>query len=123
MATVLVVDDDAANRLLVESLLGYGGHTVLSASDGAAGLVLARERRPDLVILDLGMPGIGGAGFVRALRDDPETFATPVALYTATAVEGAIADFVELYGIAHVIPKPCEPPEMLRIVALALAQP
>ena len=122
MATVLIVDDDAANRLLVESVLGSSGHTVLSARDDVAGLELARERLPELVIVDLGMPVMDGAAFVRALREDPATARVRVALYTATVVSGAIADFLELYAIASVIPKPCEPPEMLRIVERALQQ-
>lgn len=120
MAKVLIVDDEPANRLLVATLLKYAGHDVLEAEDGVQGLELAQNGRPDLVIMDLSMPGMHGTQFVKTLRAQPETARTRVALYTGTAVDAMLRDFMELHGIAYVIPKPAEPEEVLRAVSLAL---
>ena len=70
MATVLVVDDHPANRNLVVTLLGYRGHIVLEAGDGAEALTIARARLPGLVITDLVMPVMDGYELVRELRKD-----------------------------------------------------
>lgn len=120
MAKVLIVDDEPANRLLVATLLKYAGHDVLEAEDGVQGLELAQNGRPDLVIMDLSMPGMHGTQFVKTLRAQPETAQTRVALYTGTTVDAMLRDFMELHRITYVIPKPAEPEEVLRAVSLAL---
>jgi CheY-like chemotaxis protein len=121
VATVLVVDDDANSRLLVRTLLGYAGHATIEAAGGVEGLALAAAHRPDLILLDLSMPSMSGAEFVRALRRDAQTQGIAVALYTATATSAAVRDFMEMYQIRHAIPKPSEPSEFLEAVARALA--
>mgnify|MGYP001427526453 CR=1 FL=1 len=121
MAKILIVDDEPANRLLIAAILRPHGHQVLEAADGAEGLSLAHESAPDLIIIDLFMPGMGGAEFVKALRADSATQMARVALYTATRPDRALRDFMRIAGIAHVIPKPSEPAEVLRIVNDALA--
>jgi diguanylate cyclase len=120
VATVLVVDDDANARLLVRTLLAYAGHDTIEAAGGTEGLALAAARRPDLVLLDLSMPSMSGAEFVRALRGDEQTKNIAVALYTATTPSAAVRDFMEMYHIRHAIPKPSEPSEFLDAVARAL---
>jgi len=60
MATILVVDDRPVNREFLATLLGYVGHSVLQAADGAEALAIVREQRPDLVILDISMPKLSG---------------------------------------------------------------
>jgi CheY-like chemotaxis protein len=77
MATILVVDDRAPNRELLVTLLGYKGHRLLEAADGAEALAIVRTERPDLVITDIPMPTMDGYEFVRELRADPEIAATP----------------------------------------------
>jgi len=121
VAKILIVDDEPANRLLIAAILRPHGHQVLEAADGAEGLSLAHESAPDLIIIDLFMPGMGGAEFVKALRADSATQMARVALYTATRPDRALRDFMRIAGIAHVIPKPSEPAEVLRIVNDALA--
>lgn len=118
---VLVVDDEAANRLLLRTILEYGGYRVAEAADAEQGLREARKRSPDLVIVDLFMPRTNGVDFVKALRADPRLTDTPIALHTATSPSAALADFMELARIACTIPKPCEPTDVLRIVGEALA--
>jgi CheY-like chemotaxis protein len=121
MAAILVVDDDPNARLLLRTLLTHAGHRVIEAANGAEGLSAAARDRPDLIVLDLSMPSMGGAEFVRALRSDPHCGSSSVALYTATMMSAALRDFMEIYGVRHVIPKPSEPLELLAAVERALA--
>lgn len=120
MATILVVDDDANNRLLVKSILTYDGHTVLEANDGAEALDRLGREVPNLVIVDLNMPRVDGVTFVRTVRSNPAFDGVEIALYTGTALTAAIEDFLDLYRVKTVIRKPSEPEEVLRLVRAAL---
>jgi CheY-like chemotaxis protein len=122
MPTVLIADDDANTRLLVRTALSYAGHHVIEAQNGPQALERARGDAPDLILLDLSMPGMSGAALLRALRSDSRTKATAVALYTATPVNAAMRDFMEMYGVCEAIPKPCEPVELIAAVERALAR-
>ena len=84
MASVLVVDDDADIRGLLHELLQRQGHTVIEASDGREGLRLFHSSRPDLVILDISMPGLDGWETLERIRD---LSAVPVMMLTARAQE------------------------------------
>jgi len=91
--TVLVVDDHPATVALVRAALEGEGFTVLSAANGAEGLAAVEEHAPDLVILDLNMPVMGGIEALRRLRQDPKTRLLPVIIATvqmdqASQVEG-----------------------------------
>jgi CheY-like chemotaxis protein len=121
MARVLIVDDDPATRLLVRTVLTHAGHTVVEAATGRDGLAQAALARPDLILIDLSMPSMSGADFVRQLRMNPQCGTSALALYTATPMNAALRDFVEMYGIAHVLPKPSEPHELAAAVDAALA--
>ncbi len=121
MAAILVVDDDPNARLLLRTLLTHAGHRVIEAANGAEGLSAAARDCPDLIVLDLSMPSMSGTEFVRALRADPRSKSANVALYTATAMNAALRDFMEMYGVRHVIPKPSEPLELLAAIEHALA--
>jgi DNA-binding response OmpR family regulator len=84
--TVLYVEDNPANLRLVELLLGQRpGVRLITASDGRAGLALARERRPDLILLDLHLPDIEGVALLRAIREDASLAQTPVIVLSAEA--------------------------------------
>lgn len=120
MARILVVDDEPANRLLVSTLLGYAGHRVSEAASGAEALRTAAATSPDLILLDLSLPDMNGTEVVQALRREPSTSALRVALYTATREIGLLRDFMESYGIRHVVPKPCEPQELIAAIDAAL---
>ena len=120
MASVLVVDDDPNARALVVALLAHAGHQALEAPDGARGLERAIECRPDLVLVDLSMPAMSGPQFMRALRADERTRATRVALYTASDVDAALRDFMEIYGVVAALPKPADPRELLAAIEAAL---
>lgn len=123
MATILVVDDDANNRLLMKAILGYDGHTVLEADDGAEALDRLEQTMPDLVIVDLNMPRVDGVTFVRTMRSNPAFDRIEIALYTGTVLTSAIEDFLELNRVKTVIMKPSEPQDVLRLVRAALLPP
>ncbi len=120
MATILVVDDRASNRQFLTTLLGYGGHRLLEAANGAEALDLVRAERPDLVITDILMPNMDGYEFVQHLRSDPVLAPTPVIFHTATYSAPEARMLAQSCGVAIVLPKPCEPQEILAAVNKAL---
>ncbi len=83
-ATILLVDDDPLLRRSISFLLQQEGHQVILAATGAEALAAVRERRPDLVLLDLGLPDLGGVEVCRRLRQDT---AAPVIMLTARGAE------------------------------------
>jgi len=87
MAKVLVVEDNAANMKLATLLLNKAGHTVLSAMDAEAGLALARAELPDLILMDIHLPGIDGLEATKLLKQDIATRAIPVIALTAMAMK------------------------------------
>jgi adenylate cyclase len=80
---ILVVDDEPANRALLRKLLGHHGWTVLEAEDGAEALVAVEEHAPDLVCLDVMMPGVDGIEVCQRLRSQPQHTGLPILLLTA----------------------------------------
>jgi DNA-binding response OmpR family regulator len=114
-ATVLVVEDEPKIRDLLRSYLERDGHVVLTADLGAQALNIARQTRPDLVVLDLRLPDIPGEEVIRELRRD---FSTPVLILTAkTATEDRI-HCLEL-GADDYVTKPFSPREVaLRVNAI-----
>lgn len=123
VARILVIDDDAAARLLVRTLAEYAGHDVIEAANGAQGLASAHASPPDLIVVDLSLPQMSGTEVIRALRREPRTRATRIALYTATTRTAAIDDFMQMYGLSGMLPKPGEPAALLAAIAGALAAP
>jgi CheY-like chemotaxis protein len=88
MKIILVADDKAAGRELVRTVLEKSGYTVIEASDGMEAVRFARERNPDLIILDLHMPGLDGFGVIQELRRDELFATTPIMALTASAMQG-----------------------------------
>src|SRR3954469_16864368 len=82
-ARILVVDDIEANVRLLKAKLEAEYYEVLTASDGPSALALAAAEKPDIVLLDVMMPGMDGFQVCRRLKDDPETGHIPVVLVTA----------------------------------------
>ena len=121
MATILVVDDLAANRKVLVGLLAYHGHQLTEAADGREGLAAARATRPDLVITDVLMPVMDGYELVRQLRIDPVTSAIPVVFYTAHYGEREARALALSSGVVDVLTKPVEPEEVLAIVERVLS--
>jgi len=121
MATVLVVDDHPVNRDLLVTLLGYRGHTVLEACDGAEALRIVQMRRLDLVITDLVMPVMDGYEFVRELRADRHLALTKVIFYTANYLRDEVLPMAAALGVHHIVSKPADPELLLATVDEALA--
>lgn len=90
--TVLVVEDDAANRALLTALLERSGYRAVTATDGPSGLAAVFQVAPDLLLLDVGLPGMDGLEICRRLRADPRTVALPIVLLTGrTSVDDVVA--------------------------------
>jgi two-component system cell cycle response regulator DivK len=88
MATVLIVEDNPANMTLAILLVESAGHTVLSATDAEAGLALARDERPDLILMDIQLPDMDGLTATVLLKRNDATSAIPVIALTALAMKG-----------------------------------
>ncbi len=87
MPTILVVDDDDRNLHLAQAALEQAGHIVLTAEDGATAIEAALEHVPDLILMDVQMPGLDGRGALAGLRADPRTAAIRVVAFTAMAMK------------------------------------
>jgi CheY-like chemotaxis protein len=83
---ILVVEDNEKNRKLVRDVLTVKGYRLAEAETGEDGVRLAREQHPDLVLMDIQLPGINGIEALRQLRADPETAPIPVVAVTASAM-------------------------------------
>jgi signal transduction histidine kinase/DNA-binding response OmpR family regulator len=121
MATILVVDDHPINRDFLVRLLGYQGHRLLEATDGAEALEVARTVHPDLIISDILMPTMDGYELVRQLRADPKLTHTPVIFSTAHYLDREAGALAQQCGVPFILPKPSEPETVLHIVANALS--
>ena len=87
MATVLVVEDNPANMKLASLLLRSAGHAVLCALDAETGLGLARGQLPDLILMDIQLPGMDGLAATALLKQDPATSSIPVVALSALAMK------------------------------------
>ncbi len=105
---VLVIEDSASVRRLIEVCLRVLGIDVKSASDGAEGLEAIRSDRPDAVVLDIGLPGLDGWEVLRQLRDDPSTADLKVLVLTAHA-QPEMADRAAKGGADSFMTKPFRP--------------
>lgn len=85
--TVLVVEDQVLNRELVTDLLEAEGYRVLHAGDGEEALAKARGDLPDLILMDIALPGLSGLEATRSLKSDPATRHIPIAILTALAMK------------------------------------
>lgn len=88
MKTVLIADDKATGRELIRAVLEKAEFSVIEASDGLEAVRIARENRPDLIILDLHMSGLDGFGVIQELRRDPLFASRPIVALTASAMQG-----------------------------------
>ena len=119
MARIVVADDDVDIRDLVVFKLEQSGHEVVSVGDGAAALEACRAGVPDLVVLDVMMPGMGGLDACRALRLEPALARVPVILLTARAQESDIEQGFNAGADDYVV-KPFSPRELASRVAAVL---
>ena len=121
LRTILHIDDQSANLTLVERMLEMRSDLrLLNASDGRAGLAIAREQRPDVILLDLHLPDLPGEEVARRLHHEPRTRQIPVVVLSADATPGQIARLSQL-GVREYITKPFKIPSLLRSLDALLA--
>ena len=120
MATILIIEDNAANMKLGTFLLQSAGHTVLSATNAEAGLTLARGKQPDLILMDIQLPGMDGLAATVLLKGDDATRAIPVVALTALAMKGD-EERIRAAGCDGYIAKPMGYQEFLATIAAQLA--
>jgi two-component system cell cycle response regulator DivK len=121
MAKVLVIEDNSANMTLAVFLLQSAGHTVVSATDAEAGLTLARDERPNLILMDIQLPGMDGLQATVLLKEDKATGAIPVIALTALAMKGD-EERIRAAGCDGYIAKPMRYQDFLTAVADQLAR-
>jgi two-component system cell cycle response regulator DivK len=86
--TILYVEDNALNRKMIRHLLRGTTYRLIEASDGEAGVAMAREQRPDLILMDVQLPKVSGIEATRTLRGEPSTANTPIIAITSFALTG-----------------------------------
>jgi len=112
---ILVIEDNEANRVLMRQILKYHGYEVLEAADGAAGLAMAKEHMPDLILLDLQMPVMGGIAVIGELRKTPELCKLKVIAVTSFAMKGDRERALEA-GFDEYVTKPIDTRKFVELV-------
>ncbi len=121
MAKVLVVEDNPANMTLAKFLLKSAGYVVLSATDAEIGLGLARAEQPDLILMDIQLPGMDGLTATAVLKGDAATRDIPVIALTALAMKGD-EERIRAAGCDGYIAKPLAYREFLATVSMHLVR-
>ena len=121
MGKVLVVEDNPANMTLATFLLKSAGHTVLTATDAESGLTLARNEQPDLILMDIQLPGMDGLQATALLKADEATRAIPVIALTALAMKGD-EERIRAAGCDGYIAKPLAYREFLATISNRLVK-
>jgi two-component system, cell cycle response regulator DivK len=118
-ALVLIVEDNPRNLKLARDILNHAGYDTLEAANAEEGLVLARQRRPGVVLLDIQLPGMDGMQALDCLRADPTTRDIPVIALTAFAMKADRERFLAA-GFDRYVAKPLDIHELRHQVAAAL---
>ncbi len=115
MATLLYIEDNLSNLKLIERVLIDRPVRLLAAMQGGLGLDLAREHHPDIILLDLHLPGMLGEQVLAGLREDPRTATIPVVVLSADATPGRIERLL-VAGAEAYLTKPIEVDRFLRVI-------
>jgi len=121
MAKILIIEDNAANMKLATLLLLNAHHTTLCAVDAETGLTLARTDQPDLILMDIQLPGMDGLAATALLKQDPATSSIPVIALTAMAMK-ADQEKTRVAGCDAYIAKPLRYKELLAAIDTLLAK-
>ena len=119
MPTILIVEDNPTNMKLSMFVLESADYTVITATDAAIGLTLAREKSPDLILMDIQLPGMDGLEATALLKADAATRAIPVVALTALAMKGD-EERIRAAGCDGYIAKPLDYKELLATVKTSL---
>jgi CheY-like chemotaxis protein len=112
---VLVIEDNRMNMELASDLLRLQGHEVLQAASAPEALTLLQTTRPDLILLDIQLPGLNGLDLTRNLKEDPRTRAIPIIAITAYAMRGDEEKVLQA-GCQGYIPKPVDVEQFFQVV-------
>jgi two-component system cell cycle response regulator DivK len=113
--TVLYVEDNEFNRKIVRHLLARTSYRLIEATDGEAGVTMAREAVPDLIIMDIQLPKLSGLDATRQLSADPVTGRIPIIVITSFALAGDEQKARDV-GAAAYLAKPYSPRELLQMI-------
>lgn len=119
---ILHVEDNASNRKLVRDLLATRGYHLVEADTGEEALVLAERERPELILMDLELPGLSGIAVTERLRAHPELGSVPIVAVTALAFRADV-DRAKAAGCNMVLTKPYDPKELLLLVEQYIGPP
>jgi len=119
MFKILVVEDNVANMKLATFILESAGHTVLGARDAETGLTIARTDQPDLILMDIQLPGMDGLQATALLKKDEATRAIPVIALTALAMKGD-EERIRAAGCDGYVAKPMRYQELLAVITAQL---
>jgi two-component system cell cycle response regulator DivK len=113
--TILIVEDNENNRILLLDVLSFHGYVVSTASDGQEGVTLARELMPDLIFMDIQMPGMDGMTAGSILKGDPATSRLKIIALTSFAMQGDLEKFMSA-GFDGYLSKPISTRELPDLV-------
>lgn len=119
--TILVADDEADNRAIMAAALTASGYRVCEAADGEEAVAAALRELPDLILLDMAMPGVSGWEAVRRIKAMPQTRDIPVFAFTAYALAGDELKAREA-GCDDYVSKPCVPKEVVERIRNKVGQ-
>ena len=112
---ILMIEDNELNMKLIRSLLKIGNYEMLEALDAETGIQLIRKHRPDLILMDIQLPGMDGLRATRMIKDDPDLKNIPVVAVTSYAMQGDDVKASEA-GCAGYITKPINTKEFLKTI-------
>jgi two-component system cell cycle response regulator DivK len=120
--TILLVEDNPHNRKIFAGMLAHAGFRVVEAEDGHQGLAKAQGEKPDLILMDMSIPGIDGWELTKRLKADAKTKATPIIALTAHAMRGDEERAMQA-GCDGYLSKPISPKKVVEEVKKRLGLP